>query len=71
MTAFKELVENQQQIRIKLTNVMIKNPEPLRKLAASIGISPTTLLQFLKHQKDVDFVPLFKIYNYVLQKESE
>lgn len=66
---FKNFVENQEELRIRLFRILKKDPKPLVNVAAEIGIGKATLFRFLKDEQDVDFVRLIKIEKWLEKQE--
>lgn len=61
---YKNLLENQAEIRKKLFKMIQKNPQSMRKLSKEMGIGINTLIRFLD-DSDVEFAPLQKIINWM------
>ena len=61
----------QSEVRDRLMILFRKHPHYLVFMAKDIGIHFNTLNNFLKKGKDVEYVPLIKILNYVEKKEKE
>ena len=66
----KELTGSQSALRKRLLKILKKNPQSIRTFAKEIGISYTSLGNFLNGM-DMDFKNYFKIENYVEKKEIE
>lgn len=66
----KEYLENQNPLRNRLFAIMRKNVLTFANVSKAIGISEMTVIRFVREEKDVDMVPLFKIENYILKEES-
>lgn len=63
---FKKTQSPQLQVRIALTKII--NARKLYSfplLATTIGVDRDTLVRFLKDEKDVEFMTLIKIVNYI------
>lgn len=65
---YKNLLENQAEIRKKLFAMIQKNPQSMRKLSKEMGIGINTLIRFLD-QSDVEFAPLGKIIKWIKEHE--
>lgn len=68
---FKEYVNNQQAMRERLYACLKKKPMSFRALAREIGISPVTVIKFLKEEKNMDFIILTKIEKWIKDRECE
>ncbi len=66
---YKEFIESQSEIRVRLFKIIKENPIPMRKLAKEIEINMQTLLNFLRDEKDVDFIRLSKIEKWIKKHE--
>lgn len=61
--------ENQAELRAQLFNIIKQNPESMRKIAKEIEINLETFLNFLRDEKDVDFIRLSKIEKWIKKHE--
>lgn len=68
--SIKNLMSNQQELRQTLYEVLRKNPQSLSKAAKQIGISPMTLINFAKNEKDVDTERALKIDKWTMERLS-
>lgn len=69
--SLKEVMENQAELRQKLTTIMENKGISVVPLSKEMGISHVTLLNFLRKGQDVTkSVPLLKIKNYVEKNEK-
>lgn len=60
-----DIMNNQENIRISLTQVLMNKKMRLQEFAKDIGISPTTLVRFLKKRKDARMSVIQKFYTYL------
>lgn len=65
--SIKNLMSNQQDLRHAFYEVLRKNPQSLSKAAKQIGISPMTLINFVKNEKDVDTERALKIDKWIIE----
>ena len=56
---------NQEEVRNRLVNHMVKTEMGITKIAIAIGIAHTTAIDFVTKSKDVRFVTLSRIHNYL------
>ena len=64
--SFKEIIDNQHQIRLRLTDIIIEKRISMELLAKEIGVSRETIHRFLRLGKDIElFLTLIKIKEYV------
>ncbi len=71
--SYKELLDenNQNVIRERLLTVNRKTGLSIAKMAAQMGISPTTLRSFLVDEKKAIYAVISKILGFVEQHETE
>jgi len=64
--SLKDMLENQNELRLSLTGILMQKKISFELLAKEIGISKETTHRFLKHNKDIEwFSTLMKIKEYV------
>lgn len=63
--SYKEMRESQNEVRIQLTNYIAHNLLFQSDLAREMHIAPATLLKFLTHGKDVSFITLARIIEFL------
>jgi len=66
--SLKEIIDNQQHIRLQLTDILIKKKISRSALAKDIGINRETLHRFLRLGKDIElFLTLMKVKEYIVK----
>ena len=66
-----ELYRDQQVIRDRLLRLYKANPVSTRQMSENMGLHFNTVNRFLKEGKNIGYVQLMKIINYVEKKENE
>jgi predicted DNA-binding protein YlxM (UPF0122 family) len=67
---YSNLFSKQQEFRNKLTEIAIKKKMSFRAIAYGVGVSPSTMCDFIKKQRDISFKALTKVKDYC-DKEYE
>ena len=67
------LVENQVEVAERLAGALRKDLRSMSKIAKDIGVSGTTLLDFIKKKQDHTFTvgTLLRIEKYIMEKEAQ
>lgn len=64
-------MSEQQEVRVRLSNKLMKEGIGVIKASCAIGIGHTTLNKFIVKGKNVNMVALSKIIKYIESKEKD
>ena len=68
---YKEIMDNQHDLRVKLTSIMQINGLTIRELSIEMGLNRVTLGRFLTKGIDIKMInPLMKIRSYIEEQNK-
>ena len=68
---YSNLFSKQQEFRNKLTEIAIKKKMSFRAIAYGVGVSPSTMCDYIKKQRDISFKALTKVKEYCDREYKE
>lgn len=71
MTTYLEGMKKQDDLRKRLSKILVSDPQPLVQIAHEMGVAPQTFNMFLRGKDTPKHYIYLKILNYVEYKEGE